>query len=344
MSPTRRLPETYLLTLACALAVACARESMAVPQRLDLGIGPPSTAQERVSLVDSTGLGLREPSLMNPAHVRSGPGGSYWLLDTGRGAVFSYRADGSFIRRLGRKGRERGQLRTPLALDVSPQGTAWVVDVGNGKVVGFDTTGGITEIPIDFQPAGIAAPSDDDLWIAGDLRTSVFVRLSRDGTRRGLVGTPADTGVAAFRGNQGTATHGSGSCAVLWAYAYRSRLECYAIDGRLRWRASGPTPVEWPIDANPFQMSANDRLAFLDLTAGEGRVLALFLGGAGIPQSAELQVFDESTGAFLGTAPLSEPATHLAAGIAGLATVQLEGERATPHLRVYPRAKGGAGL
>lgn len=338
---TRPRRAFLLGAFAGGLLIACARERNIESPRMDLGITRATTAEERIVVLDSAGLGLREPALMNPAYVRHGPAGVVWLLDTGRGAVFEYRQDGKFVTRYGRKGHGRGQMWIPIAMDVSPQGTVWVVDAGNGKVVGFRRGGETTEFPIDFQPAGIAAVSDTDLWIAGDLRSSLFVRLNAEGQKRGSVGLPADTGRTAFRSNQGVAAQGGGACAVLWAYSYRSRLECYDASGNRRWIANGPTNIEWPKDANPFRMSANDRLAYLDVTAAQGKVFALFLGSTGIPKSRELQVFDEENGKYLGVARLADSSTHVAITPTGIATVELTGEQLTPHLRVFARAAAG---
>lgn len=321
--------------------VACAHDIGSEAPGLALGVTGGTTAQERAVVLDSSGLGLREPALMNPAYVRNGASGAVLLLDTGRSTIFEYRGNGKFVTRYGRKGHGSGQLWTPIAMDVSPEGTVWVVDAGNAKVVGFRADGALREFPIDFQPAGIAAVSDDDIWIAGDLRSSLFVRLDSSGRRRGVVGVPADTGRTAFRGNQGSAARGEGVCAVLWAYSYRSRLECYNSKGARVWRVSGPTTVEWPKDADPFRMSASDRLAFLDIAVSQGKVFALFLGNSGVPKSRHLEVFDESDGAYLGSAYLTDSATHVAISPARITVVEAGGEQLIPHLRIYSRTRDG---
>ena len=153
---------------------------------------------ERIAVLDSTGLMAREPMLVTPSRIRSSGRDTVWVLDNARATVFAFDRAGRILARLGRHGHRLGEMTIPVAMDVSPRGTVWVLDAGGAKVVGLRTDGSTREFPIDFQAAGIAAVSDNDIWVAGDLRHSLFIRFDSTGARRGSVGTPVDTGSTGF--------------------------------------------------------------------------------------------------------------------------------------------------
>lgn len=332
MPARTRVDPITIVAMVCA--AACAREGANASAAEAMHIVGEKTIAEAVAPVASSVLGAVEPTLIAPAAVRIGPAKGYWLLDTGRGTVFEFDSSGRYVRRVGRRGRGKGELTTPIALDVSPAGTAWVVDVGNAKVVGFRPDGTVREFGLGFEPGGVAAVSDNDIWIAGDLQHTVFVRLDGEGRKIGSVGVPEDTGSSAFRSNQGTAIRGTGRCAAIWAYVYRSIVECYDTTGHRVWRTKGPSTVEWPADAGSSRMNEGDVTAYNDIAGLGDTVYALFVGHSGLPSGKILQRFSAKDGRAAPALRLPAPAIHIALGPQRLAAVVSDSAR-HEHLHLY---------
>lgn len=305
--------------IACVLGAAGCRA----------GDRAPSDQTLNTSLLTSIGReevserGDRLQVLEAPAYLRL-QGGSVWTLDTGRRQAVRYGLPAGEGQAIGTRGRGPGELAVTLAFDLAPDGTAWIADVGNAKVVGLRDDLVVAEFPLDHPPAGLAAPDDSTIWVAGDLQHSLFHLYDRAGQRLRSVGVPADTGALAFRLNQGVAATGTGACHVVWVYTFRSIMECYDASGDLLWTRAGPDEVVPRPDADPTRSSARDVFAYTDVAAAGGRIYALFVGAAGAGETDRVHVFDATDGTFLGVQRLPGDAMFFTQTDSSLATLDYD--------------------
>lgn len=323
-----------LIVLLAALACTKQEKAPEMPS-LDLQLEHRNTVGGDVDVTRPTNTPSKSLEFEFPSFVRVDESGAIYVLDTGSRIVLVFDSLGNQRATLGRSGSGPGELKLVTALDVASDGTVWVLDVGNAKAVAFRHDTVHAEVHLDFQPAGIAALDSAEVWVAGDLRSSIFVRLSADGRKLGSVGVPADTSFVAFRSNQGVAANGMGACAVAWVYAYRSVVQCFARDGSLRWRTGGPVRVDWPKDADPFGMSERDIFAYKDVSVVGDHVYALFKGDVGAPKARDVHVFRASDGHFVGREQLPDSVSNFGRSRSLLASVSYDGEYDVPRLHVY---------
>jgi hypothetical protein len=276
-----------------------------------------------------------DSALQLPAYLRLDPAGWIFTLETGRPSAVGYRPGSAIPRIVGRAGRGPGEMSGPSAIDISPSGRIWVADHGNAKLVAYQGGSVWGEFLVDHAPMGVVAVGDAQVWVGGDLRHSVMVRYDSAGRRLGTAGTPPDTTRAGFRLNQGSAVRGAGPCAVVWAYRFHSRLDCYGADGRTVWSVPGPVHIGPDRDTHPFRMQARDRFAYTDVAVHGDRVYALFMGGP-VGKTAlrtdRAHVFDVKDGRFLGTLRLPHVAKALVRSDTLLGLLEYEPE---PHILLY---------
>lgn len=255
-----------------------------------------------------------DPLLQLPVYLRRAPSGGLLTLDTGRKSAVLLTTDRTGRSEAGRPGRGPGEISVPLGMDVAADGTVWIADPGNAKVAGFRDGRMVWEFLVEHQPLGIAALPDGTVWVGGDLMNTVLVRYDREGNRLGTVGVPVERGGRAFRLNQGVLAHGDGPCAVVWAYTFRSVVECFAADGSTRWSTPGPVHIEPGRRVDPYRMSPDDRFAYVDVTTDGRHVFALFVGrkaGDEGLRTREVHVFDAADGGFAGRLELPDPAKFI---------------------------------
>lgn len=315
--------------MACLVLVACSEAEPGSTSAAPLSLEP-------LGVIEPASRESETPSLELPVYLRSAGDGSYWTLDTGRkGAVELSRA-GSATDFLGGEGRGPGEISLALGFDLSPDGTIWIADAGNGKIVGYRSGRLFREFLIEHQPVGVASPNDSTIWVGGDLRGSVMVQYDRNGRRLRTVGVPVGQAAQSFRFNQGTAGQGSGHCAVLWAYTYYSRIDCFGPGGETLWQARSPVDIAPAKHADPTRMSADDEFAYIDVAAAGRRVYALFVGHPPVAEeglrTTELHVLDESDGSFMGTLRLPDPAKFIVVHDSTLASLDYAPE---PIIRLY---------
>lgn len=320
---------------ASFLAAACGSRSDAGPEL-------PVRFVEIASYGDAEPLiGDAPPVLEVPAYLRGGPDGAIWTLETKRKAAVRLGMNGYAVRREGRPGHGPGEIAVALGIDVSPGQTVWVADPGNGKIVGFEDGKVVSEFMVDHAPLGIVAPSDDGVWVGGDLVNSVLVRYDRAGRKIGTAGVPILRTSNAMRLNQGVLAQGGGPCPVVWAYRFHSVVECFDLEGKTRWRTDGPVRIAPDRGANPISLSEEDVFAYTDVSTDGERVYALFRGGpAGKDglQTRDVHVFDAQTGAFTGRWRLPRPAHFI---LRRDSSFVLMADEPAPVVRVYRTREGG---
>ncbi|HEX2208186.1 MAG TPA: hypothetical protein VHG93_10930 [Longimicrobium sp.] len=312
--------------LVLAAGTACGRE----PRD-----GAVALAAEPLATFGRSPAGAGHGSLQLPAHLRLAPDGFVFTLETGHPGAVGFRRGSAQPRVVGRPGRGPGEVAGPVDMDVSPSGRVWVADQGNAKLVAYQDGAVWKEWLVDHAPMRVVAVGDSQVWVGGDLRSSILVRYDAEGRRLGTAGVPPDTTLRGFRLNQGSAARGAGPCAVVWAFRFHSRVDCYGPDGRTVWSVRGPVRIGPDRRTNPYRMQESDRFAYTDLAVHGGRVYALFMGGP-VGQTAlrtdRAHVFDVGDGRFLGTLRLPSPAKALARSDSLLALLEYEPE---PHILLY---------
>jgi hypothetical protein len=286
-------------------------------------------------LLGTEHAGRADSALQLPAHLRLDPGGWIYTLETGRPSVVGYRESDAVQRIVGRPGRGPGEMSGPAFMDISPSGRMWVADHGNAKMVAYQDGQLWGEFLVDHSPTGVVAVGDSQVWVGGDLQHSVMVRYDVTGKKLGTVGVPPDTSRWAFRLNQGSVAAGTGPCTAVWAYRFRSRVDCFGPDGSTVWSVRGPVPVTPDRHTHPFRMRESDRFAYTDVAVHGDRVYALFMGGP-VGHSAlrtdRAHVFAMRDGRFLGTLRLPHPAKALVRSDTLLGLLEYEPE---PHILLY---------
>ena len=270
---------------------------------------------EIASYGQSGSPGVDDSTLMElPAYLRMDARGDLWTLDTGRKSAIRLSRGTRPAEIVGRTGHGPGEIAVALGIDISPSGVVWVADMGNAKIVGFRDGRVVSEFTVDHAPAGVATPSDSTIWVGGDLMNTILMEYDRSGRRVGSAGQPILRGAHSFRLNQGVLAHGSGSCAVAWAYTFHSVVECFSAAGKSLWRVRGPVPVEPGADADPRRMSGKDVFAYTDVVIDASRIYALFVGHRATREglhTRSVHVFDEATGHFLGAWQLPRQARFI---------------------------------
>jgi hypothetical protein len=296
---------TPIFAILTVLVAACGDQP--VPQA-ELALAP--IRDFRVS----GATGRQEALLQLPVYLRTDYAGRLLTLDTSRKAAVLLATERTGRSVAGRPGRGPGEISVALGMDVADDGSVWIADPGNGKLAGFRDGVVVAEFLVDHQPLGVTALRDGSVWVGGDLMNSVLVRYDRKGNRLGTAGVPPAGGARAFRLNQGVMARGTGPCAVVWAYTFHSRVECYAADGRTLWSVRGPVEIEPGRDVDPYRMSPDDRFAYVDVTTAGDEVFALFVGrkaGDDGLRTREVHVFRVADGGFAGRMELPEPAKFI---------------------------------
>lgn len=271
-----------------------------------------------------------------PAYLRFGPEGTLWTLDTSRRSVIGFASDGEVRYRAGRRGRGPGELWTTIGFDVTPDGDVWVADVGNGKISRFRRGGLVGEFYPPHATLGVVASKTGGLWIVGDLVRTLAAQFDTAGEHLRDAPPPINTRVDALRLNQGVLTSGGSTCDAVWAYTFRSLLECWNERGEIEWRVEGPVPVTQPEAVHPWRASHKDVFSYVDVAADSAFVYALFLGSPphkthGI-STREIHVFDVNTGSFAGRTLLPQRARYIAVDGTSLATLVAD---PYPRIRVF---------
>lgn len=303
--------------------------------------GPPELSVPLESLVIYDDPYVRDSAVFGwPTVARITPDASaVWVLDYALPGVH-YLATTQKLptRTFGRSGSGPGELRGPTYLAVDPQGRAVVGDVSNGKLVVLDTTGATTDIITATSPHGVVIPNAQEIWVAGDLFETVFVRYRPDGTRFGSIAL--NDALPAPRFNRGIAARGHAPCAAIFAFVYRTEIRCFAQTGVEVWRAVPPNPISPSRDMDPYRMSEDDVFAYADVAMTSNRVYALYVGHParrdGIASNL-FHIFRAEDGSFLGTAPLPETVNRFTIRHGILVTVTYRPE---PRITIYQMEQG----
>lgn len=73
------------------------------------------------------------------------PLGRVWIADGLQQEIKIFRADGTFVRTIGRKGAGPAEFLSIAGFDWAPDGNLWVVDGGNARFAVYDTAGHLVE-------------------------------------------------------------------------------------------------------------------------------------------------------------------------------------------------------
>jgi hypothetical protein len=115
------------------------------------------------------------PGLDDPQAVAQGPGGYYWVAETGDNRVVELSPKGREVMSLGGTGGAPSELRDPRAVAVDPAGRVWVADTGNNRVEEWATNGTFVGTIGGYgtgpgrmdEPEGVAEHGNR-LWVSDD--------------------------------------------------------------------------------------------------------------------------------------------------------------------------------
>lgn len=85
--------------------------------------------------------GKDEQHFRSPDDIVFAKNGDYYVADAGNNRIVQYRADGSFLRQWGKKGKGPGEFGTAHSLAIDGKGRIYVGDRGNQRIQVFSGTG-----------------------------------------------------------------------------------------------------------------------------------------------------------------------------------------------------------
>lgn len=141
----------YLFALSIAL-VACDRTT-------------DRSLRNSPSLLTLDSVQLRETDslyLASPVHVTVSPSGALFVSDTRNGHVLQFSADGTLLRRFGKRGEGPGELGTPMATAMLGDSILAVADVGRAQLALFDVRSSafLRSTPLTGMPYTMKAVGD----------------------------------------------------------------------------------------------------------------------------------------------------------------------------------------
>ena len=189
-----------------------------------------------------------------PSDVASDKDGNIYVLDSGNARIQKFGPDGKYLATIGRKGQGPGEFIFPDALSLDRDGNLIVADsaqnrihviIGGGKdvrsiVVSEGPVSGIRPLPTgDFvgkASTNAFSRPGEPAKVVSNMR--LFRRVGRDGRTAAAFGGLTDFGepTTSAMGNASTFDVDAQG-AVLVSFKAQNRVEKYAPDGALLWRA-----------------------------------------------------------------------------------------------------------
>ena len=168
-----------------------------------------------------------------------------WLILSNDGEVFRFSDQGSFISKVGAKGRGPGEYEDASQIRMTPGGKLAVLDLRMGVVLLFEPNGDFLR-KIDFRfEVGRINPGDDFIWT----EKSLFL------AQPGMLGAPPPYGILKFVDGKMRPSHGFGKHVIPFHETpMRTRVNPFVhkgfelVDGRI-WAA---TPYD--IDIQVFDL------------------------------------------------------------------------------------------
>jgi uncharacterized protein (TIGR03437 family) len=157
------------------------------------------TERNRIGKITPAGVVSEYPlssAFASPAGIAAGPDGNIWFTEPYANAIGRITTSGSITE------YQSSGMAYPFNIAPGPDGALWFTETIS-KVGRITTAGVITEYPLSpgvnvnsvgFNPGGIAAGADGNLWFAGD---STIWRVTTDGA---LTSFLLPTGSAGFQG------------------------------------------------------------------------------------------------------------------------------------------------
>ncbi len=215
-----------------------------------------------------------------PSTIAADSAGNLYVLDTGNHRIQKFGADGKYLATYGRQGQGPGEFLYPSWLSLDPQGFLYVSDPNNQRVQVL-TPDGKDHKTIKFLNAG----AGDVFWarpgelIMGQPRMrfmtgpgggekpaappKILKVLDGDGNVLREFGEPRDFGedlVNNAANDVIVTVDGSGQ--VTLVFPTQNRIDKYAADGRLLWRADRELPYSMEIkDKGQLDNSGGGRVS-----------------------------------------------------------------------------------
>lgn len=192
-----------------------------------------------------------------PSDIAVDRDGNIYVLDAGNTRVQKFGPDGRYLATIGRKGQGPGEFRMPDTIDFDKDGNLVVADspqarihviVGGGRdarsvVIKEEMISGVRPLPSrDFVGRGSTYSfprPNQPAKTADEMR--LFRRIAADGRITGSFGRLTDFGESMTNAAGNAAEYDvDGQGALYVSFNAQNRVEKYAPDGTLVWRADRP--------------------------------------------------------------------------------------------------------
>jgi DNA-binding beta-propeller fold protein YncE len=180
------------------------------------------------------GFGTKEEQMLyRPTDVSFDTEGNIYIADTGRARILEFRSSGQFIRKIGKKGLNAGELIEPVGVTVAKDGRIFVADKALNKVVVYNNDGRFKrEFRVMYPIKPLIANGKLYLTTYGhvityDLEGRKLSEWAQKGRKEGYVDSP--TGIAVNK---------NGSVYV--SDTLNLRLEAFSREGDLLWVKGQP--------------------------------------------------------------------------------------------------------
>jgi hypothetical protein len=217
----------------------------------------PKVALELVRKIGDVDTEDEHVAFNYPSDVAVDRDGNIYILDSGNARIQKFGPDGKYLATIGRKGQGPGEFLWPDAIDIDRDGNLVVYDssqarvqviIGGGKDVRSITikepfASGLRALP-SGEYAAKAMPYPMPARGQAPAKTSemrLFRKIAADGRVTGSFGLLTDFGDPRTTGRANWSMFDvDGTGALCVGFTAQNRVEKYAPDGTLLWRADRP--------------------------------------------------------------------------------------------------------
>ncbi len=240
--------------------------------------GPsPHVALELVRRIGDIDAEDENESFSFPSDVAVDKGGNIYVLDSANARLQKFGPDGAYLATIGRKGQGPGEFIMPGSMAFDQDGNLVVADPAQARVhiiidggrdvrsvvVKDEMINGISPLPgggFVGKASTYSLPGPDQRAQPVD-EMRLFRRIGPDGRVSGSFGSLTDFGEAM------TSAYGNacefdldGTGALVASFNAQNKIEKYAPDGRLLWRADRPLAFGTEVRKKGRTVTAGDRM------------------------------------------------------------------------------------